>query len=128
MTSASPVTGATDVTHLRCVSRHVTLPSPRGRDKRDKCHGLSRLSRSPRPPGGAQVKMAVGFADGGAGQRFRNIAKHGTVLEVNAPAAAVVASLVQHRCPVDTLRQAVTANSDGSGSGPLASALDLLVE
>jgi hypothetical protein len=48
---------------------------------------------------------------------------------VNARAAAVSASpLVQHRCPVDTLRQAVTRNSDGSGSGPLACALDLLVE
>jgi len=48
---------------------------------------------------------------------------------MNARAAAVAASpLVQHRCPVDTLPKAVTRNSDGSGSGPLACALDLLVE
>jgi hypothetical protein len=60
---------------------------------------------------------------------FRNIAKHGTPLDVNARAAAVAASPLGHyRCPVDTLRQAVNRNSDGSGSGPLACALDLLVE
>src|SRR5262245_51606398 len=69
-----------------------------------------------------------GFADGGVGEIFLNTAKRGTA-HVNARAAAVAASpLVQHRCPVDTLRQAVTANSDGSDSGPLACALDLLVE
>src|SRR5262245_39390139 len=139
MTPASPVTGVTDVTHLRCVSRHVTLPSLRGRDNRDKCHGLSRMSRLSRslgwlwcrgwravhrPPIGAQVAMGVGFdavagerrqrlpnrrghgllnvehdgirytagvgrfADGGAAKIFRNIAKRGTTLDVNARAAA----------------------------------------
>jgi hypothetical protein len=30
-------------------------------------------------------------------------------------------------CPVDTLRKALTRNSDGAASGPLARALDLLV-
>jgi len=176
MTPASPVTGVTDVTHLRCVSRHVTLPSLRGRDNRDKCHGLSRMSRLSRslgwlwcrgwravhrPPIGAQVAMGVGFdavagergqrlpnrlnvehdgirytagvgrfADGGVAKIFPNIAKHGTALDVNARAAAVApspagtASLSSRH----TLRQAVTRNSDGSGSGPLARALDLLVE
>jgi hypothetical protein len=70
----------------------------------------------------------VGFADGGVAEIFLNTAKHGT-LDVNTRAAAVAASpLVQHRCLVDTLRQGVTRNSDGSGSGPLARALDLLVE
>jgi hypothetical protein len=48
---------------------------------------------------------------------------------VNARDAAVAVSLLlQHGCPVDTLRQALTRNGDGSGSGPLAHALDLLVE
>ena len=70
-----------------------------------------------------------GFADGGVGEIFLNTAKRGTALDANAHAAAVAASpLVQHRCPVDTLRQGVTRNSDGSGSGPLARALDLLME
>jgi hypothetical protein len=70
-----------------------------------------------------------GFADGGVGEIFLNTAKRGTALDVNARAAAVPASpLVHYRCPVDTLRPAVTAKSDGSGSGPLTCALDLLVE
>jgi len=79
---------------------------------------------------GIRYTAGIGrFVDGGGAKIFRNIAKHGTALDVNARAAAVAASpLVQHRCPVDTLRQAVTRNSDGSGSGPLACALDLLVE
>jgi hypothetical protein len=70
-----------------------------------------------------------GFADGGIGEIFLNTAKRGTALNVNAHAAAVAAlPLVQHRCPVDTLRQRVTRNSDGSGSGPFARALDVLME
>jgi ribonucleoside-diphosphate reductase alpha chain len=48
---------------------------------------------------------------------------------VNARDAAVAASLLlQHGCPVDTLRRALTRNSDGSASGPLAHALDLLAD
>jgi hypothetical protein len=35
-------------------------------------------------------------------------------------------ALLQHGCAVDTLRRALTRDSDGSASGPLAHALDLL--
>jgi hypothetical protein len=35
---------------------------------------------------------------------------------------------LQHDCPVDTLHKALTRNSDGSTSGPLARALDLLAQ
>jgi hypothetical protein len=34
--------------------------------------------------------------------------------------------LLQHGCSVSTLRRALTRNGDGSASGPLAHALDLL--
>jgi len=76
-------------------------------------------------PDGIRYTAGFGrFVDGGVAKIFRDIAKHGTALDVNARAAAVAASsLVQHRCPVDTLRQTTTRNSDGSGSGPLACAL-----
>jgi hypothetical protein len=48
---------------------------------------------------------------------------------LNARDAAVAASLLlQHGCHLDTLRRALTRNSDGSASGPLAHALDLLAE
>jgi hypothetical protein len=67
-----------------------------------------------------------GFADGGVAEISLNTAKHGTPLDVNARDAAVAASLLlQHGCQVDTLRR---AHSDGSASGPLAKALNLLAE
>ena len=78
-------------------------------------------------PDGIRYTAGIGrFVDGGVAKIFRNIGKHGTALDVKARVAAVAASPL--RCPVDTLRQAVTRNSDGLGSGPLACALDLLVE
>ena len=67
------------------------------------------------------------FADGALAEIFLNVAKRGTALDVNARDAAVAVSLLlQHGCPVDTLRRALTRNSDGVASGPLAHALDLL--
>ena len=79
---------------------------------------------------GIRYTAGVGrYADGGLAEIFLNTAKHGTALDVNVRDAAVAASLLlQHGCPVDTRRQALTRNGDGSGSGPLAHALDLLVE
>jgi hypothetical protein len=79
---------------------------------------------------GIRYTAGVGrFADGGLAEVFLNTAKHGTALDVNVRDVAVAASLLlQHGCPIDTLRQALTRNGDGSGSGPLARALDLLSE
>jgi ribonucleoside-diphosphate reductase alpha chain len=79
---------------------------------------------------GIRYTAGIGrFADGGLAGILLNTAKHGSAVDVNARDAAVAASLLlQHGCPVDTLRQALTRNGDGSGSGPLAHALDLLAE
>ena len=67
------------------------------------------------------------FDNGGLAEIFLTTAKHGTAVDVNARDAAVAVSLLlQHGCPVDTLCRALTRNSDGSASGPLARALDLL--
>src|SRR6516162_6031704 len=79
---------------------------------------------------GIRYTAGVGrFEDGGVAEIFLNAAKHGTAVDVNARDAAVAVSLLlQHGCPVDTLRKALTRNSDGSASGPLARALDLLAE
>jgi hypothetical protein len=73
----------------------------------------------------------IGFFDD-AGQQpaeiFLTTAKHGTALDTNARDAAIAASfLLQHGCPVETLRRALTRNGDGSASGPLAHVLDLLL-
>src|SRR5262245_60490501 len=67
------------------------------------------------------------FKDGRLAEILLNTAKHGTAVDTNARDAAVAASLLlQHGCPMETLRRALTRNADGSASGPLAHALDLL--
>ena len=77
---------------------------------------------------GIRYTAGIGrFEDGALGEIFLNAAKHGTAVDANARDAAVAASLLlQYGCPVDTLRSALTRNADGSASGPLAHALDLL--
>jgi ribonucleoside-diphosphate reductase alpha chain len=80
--------------------------------------------------GGFAYTAGIGFFDDGCrepAEIFLSTAKHGTVLDTNARDAAIAASLLlQHGCPVETLRRALTRNGDGSASGPLAHALDLL--
>jgi hypothetical protein len=67
------------------------------------------------------------FDNGAVAEIFLNTAKYGTALDTNARDAAVAASLLlQYGCPVDTLRHALARNGNGSPSGPLAVALDLL--
>jgi hypothetical protein len=72
--------------------------------------------------GGFAYTAGIGFFDE-AGQHpaeiFLTTAKHGTV------AASL---LLQHGCPVETLRRALTRNGNGSASGPLACVLDLVHE
>ena len=79
---------------------------------------------------GIRYTAGIGrFADGTLAEIFLATAKHGSALDVIARDAAVAASLLlQHGCSVDTLRQSLTRNSDGSASGPLARALDLIAE
>lgn len=67
------------------------------------------------------------FADGNISEIFLNTGKHGTGVDTNARDAAIAASLLlQHGCPLEVLRRALTRNTDGSASGPLAQALDLI--
>jgi hypothetical protein len=102
------------------VGRHERqrLPNRRGHELLDFEHG--------------GISYTVGirrFEDGKLAEIFLNTAKHWTAVDVNARDAAVAASLLlQHGCPIDTLRQALTRNGDGSSSGPLARALDLVAE
>jgi hypothetical protein len=93
------------------------LPNRRGHELVDFEHG------------GIRYTAGIGrFEDGALAEIFINTAKHGTAVDVNARDAAVAASLLlQYGCPADTLSRALTRNSDGSASGPLARALDLLV-
>ena len=79
---------------------------------------------------GIQYTAGIGrFENGDLAEIFLNTRKYGTGVDVNARDAAVAASLLlQHGCHVDTLRKALTRNSNGSASGPLAHVLDLLAE
>jgi hypothetical protein len=54
------------------------------------------------------------------GGDFRSTTKHGTAVEARGAAVAPPG------CHLDTLRRDLTRNSDGSASGPLVLALDLL--
>jgi len=48
---------------------------------------------------------------------------------INASDAAVVASIaLQHSVPFDTIRKALSRDSQGHGSGPLAVAMDAIAE
>ena len=80
--------------------------------------------------GGFAYTAGVGCFDDACQQPaeiFLTTNKHGTVLDTNARDAAIAASLLlQHGCPVETLRRALSRNSDGTASGPLAHVLDLL--
>jgi len=94
------------------------LPNRRGHELFDFEHGGIRYTAG-----------AGRFEDGGLAEIFLTTAKQGTAVDVNARDAGVAASLLlQHGCRADTLRRALTRNSDGSASGPLARALDLLAE
>jgi ribonucleoside-diphosphate reductase alpha chain len=94
------------------------LPDRRGHELLDFEHGGIRYTAG-----------AGRFEDGELAEIFLNTRKHGTAVDVNARDAAVAASLLlQHGCRVDILRKALTRNADGSASGPLARALDLLAQ
>jgi len=65
------------------------------------------------------------FSDGRPAEVFVNAGKAGTAIETYARDAAILLSLLlQHGCPVDTARHAITRNQDGSPSGPIGALLD----
>jgi hypothetical protein len=77
---------------------------------------------------GHRYHAGVGhFPDGRLAEIFINSDKVGSSAAINASDAAIAASLLlQFGCPVDTLRRALTRNTDGSAAGPLGAMLDLL--
>jgi hypothetical protein len=93
------------------------LPNRRGHELPDFEHG-----------GILYTAGAGRFEDGRPAEIFLSTPKHGTGLDTSARDASIAASLLlRHGCPLETLRRALTRNADGSASGPLARALDLLV-
>jgi hypothetical protein len=67
------------------------------------------------------------FDHGDLAEIFLNADKIGTAIEAAARDSAVLASLaLQHGVPLETIRRALTRNTDGSASGALGTLLDLL--
>jgi hypothetical protein len=77
---------------------------------------------------GLRYIIGIGrFENGQPAEIFLSACKQGTAVDINARDAGIAASLLlQHGCDVETLRKALTRNGDGSASGPLACALDVL--
>jgi hypothetical protein len=66
------------------------------------------------------------FADGSVGEVF--LTKVNSRADVNARDAAVVVSIaLQYGVPIEVIRKALMRNADGTASGPLGAALDLIV-
>ena len=67
------------------------------------------------------------YGHGPIGEVFLDSNKSGTAIQTYARDSAVVLSmLLQHGCPIETIRHAVTRNSDGKAAGPIGALLDLL--
>jgi hypothetical protein len=68
------------------------------------------------------------FETGGLAEIFINVpGRSGSAIEAIARDAAILTSIcLQYGASVETVRQALTRNSDGSSSGPLGVVLDLL--
>jgi hypothetical protein len=68
------------------------------------------------------------FSDGRIGELFLNNHKTNSSADTNARDAAIVFSIaVQHGAHAETIRRALCRSADGSASGPLGAALDLIV-
>ena len=67
------------------------------------------------------------FSDGRIGELFINNHKANSSADTNARDAAITFSIaVQHGADPELIRRALCRNSDGSASGPLGAALDII--
>lgn len=82
------------------------------------------------PSGARQFFIAtVGrFPDGRPAELFINTSmRHGSDADTNAHDGAVAISLaLQYGCPIDTLREAMKRNANGTATGVLGAALDAI--
>ena len=69
------------------------------------------------------------YQDGSVAEVFLSCGKIGSNAADLARDAAISASIaLQHGCPIDRLRHAVTRVSDGRAAGPIGVLLDILAE
>ena len=79
--------------------------------------------------GGLRYVATVGrFADGSIAELFLSNHKSNSAADTNARDSAIVFSFaVQHGADPETIRRALSRDSHGRASGPLGTALDLLL-
>jgi hypothetical protein len=77
---------------------------------------------------GLKYTCTVGrFGDGRIGELFLNNHKSNSSADTKARDAAIAFSIaVQHGADSEVIRRALCRNSDGSASGPLGAALDIV--
>ena len=78
---------------------------------------------------GYRYTAGLGFFESGElGEIFINVpGRSGSAIEAVARDAAILASIcLQYGASAEVIRRALTRNGDGSASGPLGAALDLL--
>jgi hypothetical protein len=78
---------------------------------------------------GISYRAGIGrFEDGRPAEAFLQASvKSGTAVETNARDGAVLLSLLlQHQCPIETIRRALTREDDQAAAGPIGMLLDLL--
>jgi hypothetical protein len=67
------------------------------------------------------------FKDGRPAEVFLDAGKPGAAIQAIARDGAVFVSLaLQHGCPLETLRKAITRLDDGSAAGPFGKLLDIV--
>jgi hypothetical protein len=96
----------------------MSASAPRQRLQNRRPHWLYRFEC-----GGQLYTGGIGrFEDGRIAEIFINSSKAGSTAETNAQDAAIISSLaLQHGCPIETIRHALTRT--GSPGGPLATLL-----
>jgi hypothetical protein len=80
---------------------------------------------------GCRYTAGLGFFDdGGLAEIFINVpGRTGSAIEAVARDVAILASIcLQHGASTETIRHALTRNSNGSAGGPLGAVLDLLAD
>jgi hypothetical protein len=80
--------------------------------------------------GGLRYTATIGhFADGRVAEIFLNNHRINSAADINARDAAIAASFAfQHGADFEDLRRALSRDSQGRASGPLAAALDIIAK
>jgi hypothetical protein len=116
----------------QCAWRYGAKRAPCARPLEGRIMTRERLSRDSisfdfEVSGLKYTATASRFPDGRIGELFLNNHKSNSAADVNARDAAITFSIaIQHGADPEAIRKALCRNGDGSASGPLGRALDII--